>query len=537
MRLILTILICFFSFITLGQKTPKLIVGIVIDQMRFDYLQKFGPNFSNNGFNRIMKKGTNCTNVYYNYVPTYTGPGHASIYTGTTPKNHGIIANDWFNRVNQRMINCVEDNSVSTVGSSSNEGKFSPKNLISTTITDEVKLNNPHSKTISISIKNRGAILPGGHLSDGSYWYDYSTGKFITSSFYTSKLPSWVKSFNEYKNASSYLKDWDLLLKPNQYRSVDSSSYEILIQNKKAPCFPYNFSQMLNKNEIFALSPFANTLLTDLAIESINQEQLGKDLSTDFLCISYSSTDIAGHLFGTDSREVEDMYYRLDLDLARLMKFLDHKIGKNNYCMFLTADHAAVPVPQSLIDKGLPGGYLFINDKLSQLNQIIADKFDVSDTIIKRMVNNQIYFDLELMKKNKIKLEDLNNIVVSEVKKWDGIKEVYTKKNIEKIQGNQIASMIKNGYLEERSGDIVFNLKHGYLIKSQDLGNARRGTSHGSPYNYDTHVPLLWYGLNIPNKTIRNNYSITQIVPTLTQMLNIQTSGLSEGMPILEIFE
>ena len=379
------------------QASPKIIVGIVIDQMCYDYLYRFQSYFSEGGFNKFLNQGMNCRNVQYNYVPTYTGPGHASIYTGTTPSNHGIVANEWYNRLTNSNINCVSDINSSTVGSSSEEGKASPINLKTYTITDQLKMTYPNAKVVSMSIKDRGAILPGGHLSDGSYWFDFASGTFITSSFFKKELPKWVSNFNSKNNAQSYAKTWDLLLPKEKYQSVDDSQYEILVGGKTTPTFPYDLQKMSGgklNTQYFTMSPFANTLLTDFAIDAIMNESLGTDKQTDMLCISYSTPDIVGHSFGPYSLEIEDIYVRLDRDLARLLTTLETKFGKDGFVIFLTADHAVVPVPQMLIDKKLPGGYLFLDKYLSDLKSASLSKFNVD--LIEFEANQNIYLNLQL---------------------------------------------------------------------------------------------------------------------------------------------
>ncbi|MFZ9586329.1 MAG: alkaline phosphatase family protein [Crocinitomicaceae bacterium] len=363
----------------IAQKQPKIVVGIVIDQMCYDYLYRYQHHFSTGGFNRFLNKGLNCRNTLYNYVPTYTGPGHASIYTGTTPSNHGIVANDWYQRQTSAIVNCVFDPTVQTVGSASLEGQCSPKNLRTYTITDQLKLASPQSKVISISIKDRSAILPGGHLSDGSYWYDYASGKFITSTYFQSEIPHWLSQFNEAKNADKCVKKWDLLNPKSTYKSVDESPYEVILGGKKSATFPYDFKEMAavtnNAHKLFTVSPFANELLTDLALEAISREKLGADNKPDMLCISYSTPDIAGHAFGPYSLEMEDMYARLDRQLEKLLSQLESQFGKDGFVVFLTADHAVVPVPQMLVDLKMPGGYLFLNERLASLKGDLIDQF------------------------------------------------------------------------------------------------------------------------------------------------------------------
>ena len=532
----------FFSAINLlaqETKKPKLIVGIVVDQMCYDYLYRYQANFCKTGFNRFLNQGMNIRNILYNFVPTYTGPGHASIYTGSVPADHGIIGNEWYDRKTSSIINCVTDKRESTVGSISTDGQRSPRNLKTYTITDQLKLTYPSARVISISYKDRSAILPGGHLSDGSYWFDYATGTFITSSFFKKELPLWVQQFNAKNNAKSYTKNWDLLLSKDHYTSIDKSPYELIIGGKTSAEFPYNFLEMGNEasaNQLFTISPFANTLLTDLALESLKNEKLGEDLQTDILCISYSTPDIAGHAFGPYSLEIEDMYLRLDLEISRLLTALSAKCGANGFTVFLTADHAVVPVPQMLIDKNLPGGYLFLDSKLSALGAKCVEKF--GDNLIEKEENQNIYLNKTRISSLNLSINLIADYIRDEIRTWPEVKAVYTSKELIEDNGanNTWKTMIQNGYDFERSGEIIFTLEPGYLLKSSDTPSAHQGTSHGSSFSYDTHVPLLWYGKNITKGDVFTPYQIIDIAPTLSHLLNLQQSGAMTGIPIQEIF-
>ena len=520
-------------------KDPKLIVGIVVDQMCYDYLYRYQANFCKTGFNRFLNQGMNIRNILYNYVPTYTGPGHASIYTGSIPADHGIVGNEWYDRKTSSIINCVTDTRESTVGSISTDGQRSPRSLKTYTITDQLKLTYPSARVISISYKDRSAILPGGHLSDGSYWFDYSSGTFITSSFFKKELPLWLKQFNSKNNSKSYIKNWDLLLSKDHYTSIDKSPYEQIIGGKTSAEFPYNFLEMGNEasaNQLFTISPFANTLLTDLALESLKNEKLGEDLQTDMLCISYSTPDIAGHAFGPYSLEIEDMYLRLDLEISRLLAALTTKFGKDGFTVFLTADHAVVPVPQMLVDKKLPGGYLFLDTKLSELAKKCIEKF--GENLIEKEENQNIYLNKTRISSLYLELEVVSNFIATEIRSWEAVKAVFTSKQL--LEGNTSnntwKTMIQNGYDFERSGEIIFILDPGYLLKSSDTPSAHQGTSHGSSFNYDTHVPLLWYGKNITKGDVFTPYQIIDIAPTLSHLLNLQQTGAMTGIPIQEIF-
>jgi predicted AlkP superfamily pyrophosphatase or phosphodiesterase len=543
MKFIITIFL--FTLVQLssfGQSNPpKLVVGIVVDQMMYDYLYRYQDRFSKGGFRLMMDKGANCRNAQYNYVPTYTGPGHASIYTGTTPKNHGIIANEWYDRAAQETVNCVTDSSYFSVGTESNYGMRSPRTLKCLTITDQLKMTYPNSKVISMSLKDRSAILPGGHLSNGSYWYDYLTGRFITSEYYTNDLPQWVKDFNAMQYPANAMKGtWNTIRPIESYTASgpDNSPYEVLLAGKMTPTFPYNFAEMTRGKtdfNLFTFTPWANTYLTDFALASMKSENLGKGKNTDFLAISYSTPDIAGHAFGPQSIEIEDMYIRLDLEIERLLNAVKSQVGKD-FVVFLTADHAVVPVPQLLIDKKMPGGYVFLTDKIASLHDYVKGTFGTDFITIEE--NNNIYLDEELMDFMGVKKEEVEKAIALEVSKWEGVKRVFTTKDLNTNRmGDEYAEMIKNGFDNVRSGNIIFMLNPGYLPKATDTEKSRKGTSHGSAYTYDTHIPLLWYGAGINKGEILDKVVITDIVATLTHIMNLQYPNCTSGQPIISIIK
>lgn len=538
---LLLALIPFFAY-TQPESRPKLVVGIVVDQMCYDYLYRFQDKFSENGFKKLMKGGTNCQNTHYNYVPTYTGPGHASIYTGTTPSNHGIVANEWFVRSGKNETNCVDDSLVKPVGSSSDDGMKSPRNLVANTITDQLRLTYPGSKVISVSIKDRSAILPGGHLSNGSYWFDYSTGGFITSSFFKKELPAWVQDFNREKHADQYLKQsWNTLYPIASYTESgpDNSSYEHLISTKKTPEFPYDF-KVLNKGaknyELFTITPFANTFLADFALKAMKNEQLGMDEVPDVLAISFSTPDIVGHSFGPYSIEIEDIYLRLDLEIEKIIDQLESTVGKDNFVLFLTADHAVVPVPQYLTDKQLPGGYLFIKPLHEKLNNALQQKF--GSKLVDEITNDNIYLDRAMIAQKQLSKAEIEKHIYHLLLEEKGIKKAYTTEHLlNPSTGDEWLEMVQKGYRYDLSGDLIFILEPGYLPKSEFNGNTHKGTSHGSAFNYDTQVPLLWYGKDIAVQNIYRQVQITDITATLALILRVQRPNACTGQPIIEILE
>ncbi len=394
-----------FTKTVIDMQRPKLVVGIVVDQMRYDYLTRFYNKYGNDGFKRLLNGGFNCENAHYNYIPTYTAVGHASIYTGTTPEYHGIIGNNWYQKYEKKYIYCVDDGDFISIGAEDG-GRKSPRRMVSTTIGDELKMaQNKKGKVIGLSIKDRSAILPAGHAADGSYWFQgKDEGKFITSSYYMDNLPKWVQDFNKNGKAKEYVNTtWNTLYDIETYTESieDNNKFEGLFKGKETPTFPYNLKKLKKDNgnyDIIKAVPYGNTIVKDFAEAAIIGENLGQTENlTDFLAISFSSTDYVGHQFGVDSKEIQDSYLRLDKDLADFFNFLDEKVGKDNYTLFLTADHAAVQVPSYLQTLKIPSGYFDNSDFKNKANAFLEDQYK-SDDLIENVSNFQIFLNKEKVK-------------------------------------------------------------------------------------------------------------------------------------------
>ena len=538
----LVLLLVSLVSISFSQKTkqPKLVVGIVVDQMRADYIDKYKSKYSQKGFLRLQSQGFDCRNTNFNYAPTFTGPGHASIYTGTTPMLNGIVSNDWYVRKSNDTMYCVSDKNVKTVGAENASGRMSPNNLLTTTITDELQLTTQgKSKVIGISLKDRGAILPAGRAADASYWFDGYTGNWISSSWYMTELPEWVKNFNNKKYPDQYLsKPWNTLLPIEQYTESDKddSPYEMKFKGEEKPIFPHNLPAFKGTSwDLVRRTPFGNTITKDLAVEAITAEHMGEDDVTDFLCVSFSATDYVGHQFGTNAIELEDTYIRLDKDLGDLFSFLDNKLGKDNYLVFLTADHAAIQNPQSLIDNKLNAG--FINARI--INDTVIDFLKQQYGSAKYFScydNNQVYLNRKAIAEDKLNLEEVQTKIALYLS--NVIEGIYTCVAGEKIKtdasSDPLMTRIKNGYHPERSGDVIVVYAPGW-IENLYGGNGKQGTTHGSPYAYDTHVPLLWMGTGITQGSTTRSINITDIAPTLSFLLHTNLPNACKGYPILEI--
>lgn len=542
MKKLITGFLLFISFSSFAAK-PKLVVGIVVDQMRYDYLYAYWNKYSENGFKKLIKYGYNCKNTNYNYVPTYTAPGHASIYTGTTPSVHGIIGNDWYDRKQNAKIYCTEDNSVSGVGTLKENGKMSPRNMLSTTIGDEIKLASQlRSKVIGVALKDRSAILPAGHSANGAFWFDELSGDFITSTFYMKELPKWLIDFNAKKLAAHYVSQkWELFLPTDKYTEAiaDDNNYEYIFPGEKRPVFPHDLAAISKANEgslgIIKATPFGNTLTTDLALAAIQGEELGKDEFTDMLAVSYSSPDYVGHYYGPKSVEMEDCYIRLDLEIAKLITYLEKNIGKENFILFLTADHAAVDNPAYLRDLKIPSGYLFPDKYADSLNNFLLQHFPLNDPsyrFINYIINNQVYLNYELLSKLKIDHRLIEEKGAEYFATVNGISNIMTKYYLIRNEySTGIKNLIQNGFNENRSGDIVINFAPGWLEYGE------KGTSHGAPYSYDTHVPLLFYGSGITKGFTAEYINITDIAPTVCLMLNIPFTNGNTGNVITPLIK
>ncbi|BDD09691.1 alkaline phosphatase family protein [Fulvitalea axinellae] len=521
------------------EKKPKLVVGIVIDQMRQEYLYRFAPNFGEDGFKRLMGEGYMFSNTHINYVPTATGPGHASIYTGTTPAYHGIVSNNWYDRTLKEKVYCVEDKRFHTVGSKTDAGKASPNRLLTTTITDELKLaSNFKSKVIALSIKDRASVLPGGHNPNGAFWYDFNTGDFVTSTYYMEALPGWVEKFNKKDLPDKFLKKtWNRLLPKEAYTVSDThhSKYENgLNANDK---FPYDLQKLSegkrgkDRYGIIPSTPFGNTILTELVFSAVKSEKLGQGKETDFLAVSYSSPDIIGHRYGPRSEEIEDTYVRLDGLISDLLAFLDEHIGKSEYTVFLTADHAATANPEFLKDNKFPGGYFNGKEAKEQINDALSEKFGMG-LWVESMDFMQVYLDRALLKREKVNIEEASEAVKEALMANEMVSRAYTGNTVYKADYNEggIKGFMVRGYMPQRCGDVIFAQKPGYIQWFN-----KKGTTHGSPYTYDTNIPMLWFGANVPHGSSSKYHPVTDIAATLSIMLQTKFPSGCTGQPIQEI--
>ncbi len=515
---------------------PKLVVGIVVDQMRYDYLTRFYNKFGEGGFKRMVNEGFNCKNNHFNYIPTKTAAGHASLYTGTTPRYHGVIGNNWYDKTINKSVYCVRDDSYQSVGTTSTDGQMSPHRMTTTTFTDENRLfTQMKGKTIGISIKDRGAVLPAGHTANAAYWFrGKNEGAWITSTFYMNALPKWVSDFNASEVTSNYLKTWNTLYPIDTYieSGDDLNDFEDGFKSKPTSTFPYDLKQLSKANggyDILKSTPFGNSLTTDFAIAAIEGEQLGKDDITDVLTVSFSSTDYVGHDFGVNAKETQDTYLRLDKDLERLFNTLDTKIGKGEYTVFLTADHGAPYVPAFLDSHKVPGGLLDFNQVKADLNELLSSKFSVANLVLK-ISNEQVFLNHEAIANKNLDIDSIEDIVINKLLDHDMINKVFKGSVVNNSAfQNGVEYLLKNGYNQKRSGDILIIMESS--VFSDGAWN-KKGTDHGSGYVYDTHVPLLFFGKGIKKGQTYKRTEITDVAPTISALLGISFPNGATGEPL-----
>jgi len=512
---------------------PKLVIGIVVDQMRYDFLYRYWSKYSEGGFKRILREGFSFENCNYSYYPTYTGPGHASVYTGTTPAIHGIVGNDWFEKTLNKKMYCTQDESVISIGGSEKAGKMSPKNMQSYSVGDQILLaTNFKGKSFGISIKDRGAILPAGHGANGAFWFDPETGNFISSTWYkklNGKLPDWLNQFNEKKEPLKYKNSvWNTLLPIQEYTesTSDLQDYEASILKDQPPVFPYDL-KLYKKNDFGIVweTPFGNQLTADAAKALISGENLGHDSEMDFLAVSFSSTDKVGHAYGPFAIETEDTYIRLDRDLEKFFTFLDTQVGKNQYISFLTADHGILEVPKFLNNNQLPAEIFNQKSFLEKLRKFSIETFD-SLNLIKSFLNQQVYLDDNLIESKKFDHNTVVSKFVHFIEKQEPVLRVFAYEGTEPFPKIPLQSKYEAGYFRGKSGDIQIVFRPGILDD-----NDSKGTSHGAPYSYDSHVPCIFFGWKILPGKHTPMIHIEDIAPTLSSLLKIMEPNGSTGKP------
>lgn len=515
------------------EATPKLVVGIVVDQLRLDTLYRFWNGFGEGGFRRLLNEGFSFDNARFDYMPTFTGPGHASVYTGTTPAVHGILGNSWYVREFGRTTYVTADPSVSTVGSDSPAGQMSPHWMLTTTIGDELWMHtNERARVVGISLKDRGAILPAGHTGS-AYWLDESTGRFITSTWYRDALPEWVEAFNARRLAEQYLATpWETLLPLDRYVESlpDDNPYEVPYRGQDRPVFPHDLPNLDPDRGpgLVAYTPFGDELLTELALAALEGESLGQRDVPDMLAISFSAPDNIGHRFGPMSVEIQDTYLRLDLQIERLLDELDARYGRDEVLVFLTSDHGIAHVPAYLADRSIPVGEFRDREVGQAVREYVDERYGDAD-LVETFHNQQVFLDRERLRATGVGRRQIEEDIAHFLLEQEGVGGAIpgTALRFSEFSDGHRAKL-QRGFNPRRSGDVVAWMKPQWI---SDFGGGV-AAMHGSPFSYDTRAPLVWYGWNVPAGRSTEPVYITDIAPTVSVFLNAPFPSGTTGVPI-----
>jgi predicted AlkP superfamily pyrophosphatase or phosphodiesterase len=529
-RIELFFLLLFVPFLVFAQQKPKLIVFISIDQMRPDYFERYEKQFTG-GLKRFFSDGIVYANADLNYASSETGPGHATLSTGSYPGTSGILANEWYNPAAKRQIYCVEDSTAKPVEGEG--GSISPRNLAVNTLGDWLKSESAISRVVSASSKDRAAVLMGGKRPNHVFWYDRKTGHMVTSSYYTEKLPEWVKKFNNANWVEKNLPPaWNKLKSFSEYEADGPDDMQGEMIWGVSSAFPHQFAFDKRYEQILT-SPWGDMMVLDFARSALENEKLGQRAVTDLLCISLSCTDYVGHSFGPNSHEIHDHLLRLDLSLGSFLAYVDSVVGKSNVLYVLSADHAVMPLPEYLTKlKKETAKRVFLDKeilpKIAEVEKRLQSEFGTADWIISRYG----FLNYAAAKKAKVSEEKFEQKVKDGLMTIDGIADVYFRRELtnKKTKARPYLGHYQRSYYAPRGEDFQIRFLENYLITTRPTG-----TSHGSPYSYDTHIPLIFMSQHLrPEKIDREVHSV-DIAPTLARILGLDYPRTVDGVPLKEV--
>ena len=533
-----------------AESETKLVLQITVDQLRGDALTRFGNRFKKAGFNYLLQKGIHFDNAHYQHANTETAPGHATVVTGAHPSRHGIVANDWIDQDTGDFVYNTEDERHHILGSEIKPHQgVSPRNLLSTTVGDELIIHTGgRSRVFSVSGKDRGAILPGGH-SGKAFWYSKSSGTFVTSTYYYKSYPEWVSQWNAKKPAQRYAnKQWELIYHKESYiaQHLDDRPYEVDFGGL-GRTFPHPLGDGTSKffNAIIGLTPMIDELCLDFAMKLIDEEELGDGGATDYLAISFSSPDYAGHLFGASSLEYEDSVKRLDILLSKLFRHVDKRVGLDETLIVLSADHGGVEAPEYMKHHGLEVDKHPLDwfRKQNPLGPALQKQFGRNDLITGHS-HPYLYLNLAAIKASGLDQEEVETFVAREAAKLPGIMYALTRSDL--LQGRiaqaPIQQMIRRSFHPVRSGHIhLVQNQYWFLHSSEEaekMGIPSLAAIHGSPWRYDTYVPILFAGPNIPQgKKVSRLVGPHDIAPTVALYLGTKPPSGASGQPLIEVFQ
>ncbi|MDT7602673.1 MAG: hypothetical protein QOF61_670 [Acidobacteriota bacterium] len=537
---------------------PRLVLLIVVDQFRADYLERFGDLFAQNGLRRLVGQGALWTNANYDHMPTYTAPGHATTMTGTWPSENGIVANDWYDRESGCPVSNVWDpedriaagcrlaqSRWQLFGGGANERAPSPRRLTASTLGDELRLaTNDRSKVIGISVKDRAAILPAGRHANAAYWFSSLAGNMVSSSYYFNDLPAWVKRFDEGRPADKFFgKKWEYLLGSDaeyvRRQGADAPPWEnignIAGDTNK---FPHTITGGADKPGAafygaLDASPFSNDMLVDFAEAAIDNEALGKDADTDVLTLSFSANDYVGHRYGPYSQEMMDVTLRVDRQIGALLDFVDSRVGLQNTLVVFTADHGVAPIPEHAAALGLPGGRISSADVLNAVRNALRARFSkpgerdtTADYVLEPFMNANVFFNTVALRRDGVERAEAERAACEGALTVPGISRCFTRTQLEAGEvssSDAVARRVLHGFSQRRSGDVIVLAE-----PFKYLGDSIPAT-HGSPYNYDTHVPLIVMGQGIASGRYTQSATPADIAPTLASLLRVQPPSNATG--------
>jgi len=511
---------------------PKLVVLVSIDQMRADYLERHAAEFTG-GLGRLYREGLVYTNADLNYASSETGPGHATLATGSYPNVNGILANEWIDPKTRKRVYCVGDSTAAAVEGEG--GNFSPSNLTVTALGDWIKTHSLDSKVISVSVKDRAAILMGGKLPNGAYWYDRKTGRMVTSAYYTQALPQWVKEFNAANWIDKNLPAaWEKLKGEETYAAHGPDEMAGELKWGDDSSFPHIFLEERKKGDILT-SPYGDLLVLDFAAAAIAGEQLGQRDVVDMLAVGLSCTDYVGHSFGPDSHEMHDHLLRLDLALGKFLEKLEAELGEGEVLVALSADHAVMPLPEYLTQiKHETARRILMNDefkpKIAALDQKLQQELGSKEPIISEMA----FLNYTAAARRGLDSLALENKVRAELLKKDAIAEVYFRRELLGQQPSDRAYIahFRRSYFPPRGEDFQIRLCENCLPAW-----SATGTTHGSPYRYDTHVPVIFFGAGIQPARVEREVHTVDVAPTLIKFLSYDFPQRVNGVPLEEVLK
>jgi len=525
------------------QEKPQLVVGIVVDGLRSDWIDKYWNLFGEGGIKKIVRQGTSFTDASVPFLLADIGSSHASISTGAPPALHGVVSETWYNRLRKEETHCTRDFTAKTIGlvngasTGNGNNRHSARQLLANTVGDRIILSSDYkSKVVAVSLKPEASILLCGHLPGQAFWMDQATGIWVTSNQYANVLPQWVSDYNLRNSSSHYLsRDWELLLAENLYSGCppDDNGLETGYYNQ-FKTFPYKLSRIRRESlsqdyEILSMVPFGNTLTTDFAISALLSENLGKDANPDLLWISYTAIDEITRRFGPDSREVADALLRLDMDIQRLLYQIEESVGRDKALFVLTSTHGAAMDPDYSKALNLPGGFFRYRNAMALLNSYLSAIYG-DGTWVESYLNHQVYLNETLIEQKNISFTSIQDMAARFLTHFEGIARAIP---ADRLLSGEVTSpwdqMIQNTYNPDRTGDLLIILQPGWIEEENSDSDSR------SPYPYDTRVPMFWSGWKVPRQTVSRPVTILDIAPTISHFLGIVPPDASTGRNLTEL--